>query len=131
MISEAPADAPWLASVRQALASIGQPTEQAAASGAPIAGAAAPSAADVAAAGTMSEQDRGEMIRGMVERLAGRLKENGGDVDGWQRLMRAYMVLGERDKAQEAASDARRALAGDSGKLRQIEDMIRSLGLQG
>jgi hypothetical protein len=45
----------------------------------------------------MSEKDRGEMIRGMVARLADRLKENGTDVDGWQRLLRAYMVLGERD----------------------------------
>ena len=48
-----------------------------------------------------------------------------------KRLLRAYVVLGERDKAQAAAGDARRALAGDPDKLRQIEDMIRSLGLQG
>jgi len=134
MIADAPADAPWLDSVRHALASIGQPVVPATgpvASGAPIAGGAAPSAADVAAASTMSEQERGGMIHGMVARLAGRLKENGGDVDGWQRLLRAYMVLGERDKAQAAAADARKALAGDPDKLRQIEDMIKSLGLQG
>lgn len=134
MLAVAPADAPWVPAVRRALASIGQPVAPAlgaVAGGAPIAGAAAPSAADVAAASQMSEQDRGEMIRGMVGRLAGRLKENGGDVDGWQRLMRAYMVLGERDKAQAAAADARKALAGDPDKLRQIENMIRSLGLQG
>jgi cytochrome c-type biogenesis protein CcmH len=133
MIADAPADAPWLESVRHALASLGQPTVPAGAvaSTGPIAGAAAPSAADVAAAGAMGEQERGEMILSMVARLAGRLKENGADVDGWQRLMRAYMVLGERDKAQAAAADARKALAGDPDKLRQIEDMIRSLGLQG
>ena len=58
----------------------------------------------------MSEQDRGAMIRGMVARLADRLKQNGDDLDGWQRLLRAYMVLGERDKAHAAAADARRAL---------------------
>ncbi len=134
LLANAPADAPWLPTVRHALATIGRPAESAAgsvASAAPIAGAATPSAAEVAAAGQMSEQDRGEMIRGMVARLAGRLKENGGDVDGWQRLMRAYIVLGERDKAQAAAADARKAVAGDPDKLRQIEDMIRSLGLQG
>jgi len=134
MIADAPADAPWLESVRHALTSIGRPVGPSAApvaGGGPVAGAAAPSAADVAAASAMSEQERGEMIRGMVARLAGRLKENGADVDGWQRLMRAYMVLGDRDKAQAAAADARKALAGDPDKLRQIEDMIRSLGLQG
>lgn len=134
MIADAPADAPWLESVRHALTSIGRPVGPATgpvAGGGPVAGAAAPSAADVAAASAMGEQERGEMIRGMVARLAGRLKENGADIDGWQRLMRAYMVLGDRDKAQAAAADARKALAGDPDKLRQIEDMIRSLGLQG
>ena len=66
-----------------------------------------PSAEDVAAAGSMNEKDRGEMIRGMVARLADRLKENGSDIEGWQRLLRAYMVLGERNKAHDAAADAK------------------------
>ena len=69
------------------------------------------------------------MIRGMVARLVDRLKENGNDVEGWQRLLRAYMVLGERDKAHAAAADAKRALARDPDKLRRIEDMIKNLGL--
>ena len=79
----------------------------------------------------MSEKDRDEMIRGMVARLADRLKEDGQDVEGWQRLLRAYIVLGEREKAHAAAGDARRALANDPSKLRRIEDMIKSLGLSG
>ena len=54
------------------------------------------------------------MIRGMVTRLADRLKENGTDIEGWLRLVRAYMVLGERDKAHAAAADAKRALASGS-----------------
>jgi cytochrome c-type biogenesis protein CcmH len=70
------------------------------------------------------------MIRGMVARLADKLKENGEDVQGWQRLLRAYVVLGERDKAVSAASDAKKALAGDASKLREIEDVIKTLGLQ-
>jgi cytochrome c-type biogenesis protein CcmH len=94
-----------------------------------IAGMPGPGAEDVAAAGNMSQKDRGEMIRGMVARLVDRLKENGNDVEGWQRLLRAYMVLGERDKAHAAAADAKRALARDPDKLRRIEDMIKNLGL--
>ena len=82
----------------------------------PAAPAPGPSAADVAAAGQMSAADRSAMIHSMVARLADRLKQNGGDVAGWQRLLRAYMVLGERDKAQAAAADARKALASDSGQ---------------
>ena len=89
-----------------------------------------PSAADVAAASKMSATDRGAMIHRMVARLADKLKQNGSDVAGWQRLLRAYMVLGERDKAVAAAADARKALAADPAKLRQLDDMIKSLGLE-
>ena len=35
----------------------------------------------VAAAKDMNEADRNAMVRGMVERLAGRLKQNGNDSD--------------------------------------------------
>ena len=38
------------------------------------------------------------MVRGMVARLAERLKQDGNDVEGWLRLLRAYMVLGDTDR---------------------------------
>ncbi|HEY7229445.1 MAG TPA: c-type cytochrome biogenesis protein CcmI [Pseudolabrys sp.] len=123
MTKNAPADAPWLPMVREALTRV----EAAPASGE----ARGPTADDVAAAGGMSEKDRGEMIRGMVERLADKLKENGSDIEGWQRLLRAYLVLGEREKAISAAGAAKRALTNDADKLRRIEDTIKSLGLEG
>jgi cytochrome c-type biogenesis protein CcmH len=129
MLQKAPPDAPWVGTVRQALTRIGAEVPPLAPSP-PASGGPAPSAADVAAASQMSEQDRSTMIRGMVARLADRLKQNGSDIEGWQRLLRAYMVLNERDKANAAAGDARRALASDPAKLRQIEDTIKSLGLQ-
>jgi len=125
MLAKAPPGAPWAETVQHALASIGEPVAPAEAK------APGPSATDVAAAATMSEKDRTDMIRGMVARLADRLKQNGNDVEGWQRLLRAYMVLGDRDKAQAAAVDARKALAGDPDKLRQIEDVIKTLGVEG
>ena len=71
------------------------------------------------------------MIGGMVSRLAERLKENGSDIEGWLRLLRAYTVLGQRDKAQSALADARRALAGDPEKIRRIDELVKELGLQG
>jgi cytochrome c-type biogenesis protein CcmH len=98
---------------------------------APAASAPGPSAADIAAATKLEPNQQNQMIVGMVARLADRLKQNGNDLDGWQRLLRAYMVLGERDKAQAAAAEARRALASDPDKLRQIDDMVKSLGLEG
>lgn len=79
----------------------------------------------------MSEAERGEMVRGMVARLAERLKQDGSDVEAWLRLVRAYVVLGERDKASEAVSNARQALAKDPDKVRRIEDFAKSVGLSG
>ncbi len=132
MLKSAPPDAPWTSAVRQALAQIGvAPTPPLAVAAVPPTGAPGPSASDIAAASQMSEHDRSTMIRDMVARLADRLKENGKDIEGWQRLLRAYVVLNERDKAQAAAVDARRALANDPDKLRQIEDTIKKLGLEG
>jgi cytochrome c-type biogenesis protein CcmH len=90
-----------------------------------------PSAADVEAAAGMNDKDRNAMIGTMVSRLADRLKQNGNDIDGWQRLLRAYMVLGDRDQAQAAAGNARRALGSDPNKIRQLDDTIKSLGLNG
>lgn len=124
MLEGAPADAPWAPMVREALTRVGgTPPAATAASG--------PSAADVNAAAGMSEQDRNEMVRGMVARLADRLKQNGDDLEGWQRLMRAYLVLGERDKALAAAGEAKRALASDPDKLKRIQDTIKEMGLEG
>ena len=72
-----------------------------------------------------------EMIRGMVARLAERMKKDGADLDGWLQLIRSYVVLGERDKALTAAADARRKFGGDNDKRRRLDDFIKSLGLDG
>ena len=47
----------------------------------------------------MSATDRDQMIQSMVKRLADRLKDNPDDLAGWQRLAKAYDVLGDKDKA--------------------------------
>jgi cytochrome c-type biogenesis protein CcmH len=61
-----------------------------------------PSVEDVQAAEKMSSSERQEMIESMVERLAKRLKDNPDDLIGWQRLAKAYEVLGNKKKAQDA-----------------------------
>jgi len=71
------------------------------------------------------------MIRGMVAKLADRLHADGGDVDGWLRLVRAYIVLGERDKAKGAAADARRALSSRPDDVKRLDDLVKGLGLEG
>jgi cytochrome c-type biogenesis protein CcmH len=118
MLEKAPA-APWRPLVQAALSRVG--------------GSTAPVLSDdaMAAAKDMNETDRSAMIQGMVERLAGRLKQNGNDVEGWLRLVRAYMVMGDRDKAKGALSDARQAVANDAERLRQLNEGLKNLGLDG
>jgi len=98
---------------------------------APPAGMPGPTAADIAAAAKMNPDQQNDMIRTMVARLADKLKADGSDLAGWERLLRAYMVLGDHDKAKAAAADARKALAGDPDKLRQIDAVIKDLKVEG
>ncbi|KYK48153.1 c-type cytochrome biogenesis protein CcmI [Bradyrhizobium liaoningense] len=119
LLAKAPADAPWRALVQSSLARVG--------------GSTMPALSDetIAASKDMAEGDRNAMVRGMVDRLATRLKQNGDDVEGWLRLVRAYLVMGERDKAMGASADARQAVASDAERLRQLNDGLRTLGLGG
>ena len=119
MLAKAPANAPWRPLVQSALTRVDGPAVP------------APSDSAVAAAQNMNGNDREAMIRGMVDRLATRLKQNGDDIDGWLRLARAYMVLGDREKAKSAAADARQAVANDAVRLRQLNEGLKSLGLEG
>ncbi|HEX5280347.1 MAG TPA: hypothetical protein VFW28_09725 [Micropepsaceae bacterium] len=47
----------------------------------------------------------------MVEQLADRLQSSPNDLDGWLRLIRAYSVLGNKDKAVQALTRARDVFA--------------------
>lgn len=76
--------------------------------------AVGPSAEDVAAAQSMSSDEQTEMIRSMVARLAERLQADPGDVEGWSRLGRSYLVLEEPEKAKSALA---RAVALDPGNI--------------
>lgn len=128
LIEGAPADAPWIEFVRGALARV---EGTAAAAGAAGGAGAGPSEEQIAASAQLPPGQRTAMIQGMVERLSERLHRDGSDVEGWLRLVRSYMVLGQPDKARAAAADARRALAGDPNKLQRLDDLVKGLGLKG
>jgi cytochrome c-type biogenesis protein CcmH len=120
LIAEAPADAHWVGFVREALARAeGKPETP------------GPAAEDLEAAAKLAPDQQTAMIRGMVDRLAERLKADGSDLDGWVRLLRSYKVLGETDKALAAAAEARRALAGEPDKLRRLDDAMKAFGFEG
>jgi len=119
MLEKTPPNAPWRPLLQESLVRVGAP--------------AAPALSDqtMAAAKDMNAPDRDAMIRSMVERLASRLKQNGDDVDGWLRLVRAYLVMGERDKAKGAQADARQAVGGDAERLKKLNEGLKDLGLDG
>jgi cytochrome c-type biogenesis protein CcmH len=69
--------------------------------------------------------DQRKMIEGMVQGLADRLAKQGGGAEEWGRLIRAYSVLQEPDKAREALASARKAL----GPNPDIDALARELRL--
>jgi cytochrome c-type biogenesis protein CcmH len=75
-----------------------------------VASAAGAPPADTANSGADTQD---AMIRGMVERLATRMKTSPNDAAGWTRLAHAYNVLGEPEKAQDAIAHAVRLKPND------------------
>ncbi len=90
LLQDVPANAPLHSELVDRLASIG--------------------AAPPAVAGAGGAPD----INAMVSGLAARLKTNPNDPQGWLRLIRAYSVLGETDKAKTALATARKSVGADS-----------------
>jgi cytochrome c-type biogenesis protein CcmH/NrfG len=78
----------------------------------------------VTAAQSMSPDQRRAMINAMVARLAGRLRDNPKDLEGWLRLARAYAVLGQKAQALEAYGAAKRHFP-DSAK--RIDALINDM----
>jgi cytochrome c-type biogenesis protein CcmH len=138
LLKEASPSDEWAAELRQRVTSLAKELSPAAASGT-MAGVAAvsssqpaergPTAADVKAAESMSETDRGAMIRGMVDRLASRLAQSPQDPDGWIKLIRARTVLGEQDAAKEALNQALLVFAGADEDKSRILAAARELGV--
>jgi cytochrome c-type biogenesis protein CcmH len=114
LIAQSPPDAPWLAMVRQSMAATARDAglpmpsvpESREAPDVAASGSPGPSAAAIAAARQMTPEERQQMIRGMVEKLAARLENDPADAAGWARLANAYRVLGEDAKAAEAEKRA-------------------------
>ncbi|HEY1613572.1 MAG TPA: tetratricopeptide repeat protein [Rhizomicrobium sp.] len=67
--------------------------------------------------------------RAMVAALAARLQSHPEDPEGWQRLIRAYAVLGDRDKAATALAQARIALKDDAESLATLNSEAKVLKL--
>lgn len=122
MLATLPADSPWRPVVEQTLA-------QATAEAARRAAAPGPSSDDMKAAAELSEEERADMIQVMVARLDERLRENPQDAEGWQRLVRSYLVLDRRQDARDALARGVEALGTDTERARELTAFAAALGL--
>ncbi len=107
-----PADALWMPPVRHQMQRLAGPDED-----------------DVEAAMAMSEEQRGEMVVGMVAGLDARLQEDPEDIQGWLRLIRSYMVLGRLDDATRALGQALGHFQDGSAQQTALNALALELGL--
>jgi cytochrome c-type biogenesis protein CcmH len=63
----------------------------------------------------------------MVESLAARLKDQPDDVEGWRMLARSYRVLGDAEKAAEAAGQVARRRPGDAAAQLDYAEALLAL----
>ena len=123
--TDSPADAPWIAVTDEQIARMtAAKDQQATAPG-------NPTQEDIEAAAQLSDTDRMQMIRTMVEGLDDRLKDNPGDIEGWKRLVRSYAMLQEPDKAAAALDRGLAVFPADTENGKALIALARELGVSG
>jgi cytochrome c-type biogenesis protein CcmH len=130
LLREAPADASWRAAVTERRDAARARLAPADASRSPVVAERGPTTDDLAASERMTPEARTEFINQMVAGLAERLRKDGADLAGWQRLIRAYMVLGRNTDALGALADARRAFANEPPSLAALDALAKSLRIE-
>jgi cytochrome c-type biogenesis protein CcmH len=118
LAGDLPADSQWRPEIQKGLdeasAKLGTPAPKVVTAAAPPAAAPkGPTPADMAAAGSMSPQERSAFIDSMVEGLKAKLEANPNDRDGWVRLGRSYGVLGRWSDARAAYEAGLKHFPGD------------------
>jgi cytochrome c-type biogenesis protein CcmH len=83
----------------------------------------------MAGADDMTPQERQDMIEGMVASLDARLREEPADPEGWQRLLRSYVVLGRQADAADALERGLAALGPESVEAQALAEFAGTLGI--
>ena len=84
---------------------------------------------DIRNADNMAPQDRTAMIRGMVDGLTSRLDQSPLDVEGWIKLIRSRVVLGDADQARKSLQSALAVFKEDGPERTRIVEAAQQLGL--
>lgn len=137
LLRDTPAGAPWEADLRRTIQQTAEkqridiagrmpPPSRGSVATAAIPG---PTPQQMAAASSIPPSQQDAMVRGMVDGLADRLKANPKDAEGWIRLMRARMVLGEVEAATAAHRSALAAFRFDGAVTLQLNRAAEELGV--
>ncbi len=152
VLADAGPDEPWLPDLKQRIADLGKDVGRGNASIRPAApivsddgmletlkrleksqavGAIAkgPRPEDIRNAENMAPADRTVMIRGMVEGLASRLDQSPRDADGWIKLIRSRIVLGDTQMAKQSLERALAVFTDDATERGRIVAAAQQLGL--
>lgn len=116
VLRQSPNDAPWVPSIRNTITELAWYAGVDYKMPAPVPthspdGLSGPSAEDMQAAGELDVEDRQAMIQGMVDQLSDRLATEGGTPQEWARLIGAYGVMGNTERAQVIWDEAQQVFA--------------------
>ena len=107
LLAKSPPDAPFLPMLRAEIERVAKAAGlDPAIAPAPGAAMPQPSREQQEAMAALTPEQRQQAIRGMVEGLAARLKDNPADRAGWLRLANAWKILGENASAADAYARA-------------------------
>lgn len=140
LLSETPQGAPWEQGIRDTITQTAQKIGvdvsarmRSAPSALPASpateGIPGPSPADMAAAAKLPPGQQEAMVNDMVEGLERKLVANPRNEQGWLRLMRARMVLGETRKAVAARDKALETFRSDIDAVGRINQAANELGV--
>ena len=92
-------------------------------------GPGGPSQADIEAAAAMSADERLDMIRGMIASLDAKMAADPSNLEGWMRLVQSYVVINDRQSAENALARAADAFPAGSDGAGQLSALADRLGL--
>ena len=138
-LKDTPTGAPWEADLRRTIEQSAAKNRIDVAGRLPPAGATGPATAGIpgptpeqlASASSLPPAQQAAMVQQMVARLEGRLKSNPKDEDGWIRLMRSRMALGEAEAARAALRSGLAALSSDPAAAGRLRSAAAQRGVPG
>lgn len=136
-LKDTPPGAPWEADLRRTIEQSAAKNRidlagrmpAAGSTGTATAGIPGPTPEQLASASSLPPAEQAAMVEQMVARLEGRLKANPRDEEGWIRLMRSRMALGDSKAAQGALRSGLAAFGGDSAASGRLKSAAAELGV--